>query len=149
MQILAISGSLRRHSNNTRLLRALREEAPEDVEITIWDGLKQLPHYDADDDVVPGPITVEAFRQLVRGLGADRVLAGEGDVLDAAVVDAAALAPGRRAPLRRAPTPAAEARCQARVPRPSRSEPGTPPSSARGSPGFESSREETCARKRY
>ena len=66
MQILAISGSLRRHSNNTRLLRALREEAPEDVEITIWDGLKQLPHYDADDDVVPGPITVEAFRQLVR-----------------------------------------------------------------------------------
>lgn len=87
--------------------------------------------------------------QLVRGLGADRVLAGEGDVLDAAVVDAAALAPGRRAPFRRAPTPAAEARCQARVPRPSRSEPGTPPSSARGSPGFESSREETCARKRY
>ena len=66
MQIVAISGSLRRHSNNTRLLRALCEEAPEDVEITIWDGLKQLPHYDADDDVVPGPPTVEAFRRLVR-----------------------------------------------------------------------------------
>ena len=66
MHVLAISGSLRRDSNNTRLLRALREEAPEGVEITIWDGLKQLPHYDADDDGVPGPPAVDAFRRLVR-----------------------------------------------------------------------------------
>ena len=66
MHVLAISGSLRRDSNNTRLLRALREEAPEGVEVTIWDGLKQLPHYDADDDGVPGPPAVDAFRRLVR-----------------------------------------------------------------------------------
>jgi len=66
VHVLAISGSLRRDSNNTRLLRALREEAPEGVEITIWDGLKQLPHYDADDDGVPGPPAVDAFRRLVR-----------------------------------------------------------------------------------
>ena len=66
MHVLAISGSLRRDSNNTRLLRALREEAPEGVEVTIWDGLKQLPHYDADDDGVPGQPAVDAFRRLVR-----------------------------------------------------------------------------------
>jgi chromate reductase len=66
MQVLAISGSLRAASNNTGLLRALREEAPEGVEVVIWDGLKDIPPYDADDDVVPGPVTVDAFRELVR-----------------------------------------------------------------------------------
>ncbi len=66
MHLLAVSGSLRRHSNNTRLLRALREEAPEGVEITLWDGLKEIPPYDADDDGVPGPPAVEEFRRLVR-----------------------------------------------------------------------------------
>jgi chromate reductase len=66
VRVLAISGSLRRDSNNTALLRALREEAPAGVEIEIWDDLKEIPPYDGDDDVVPGPPAVEAFRTLVR-----------------------------------------------------------------------------------
>ncbi|HEX3805453.1 MAG TPA: NAD(P)H-dependent oxidoreductase [Gaiellaceae bacterium] len=66
MRVLAISGSLRDASYNTALLRALREEAPEGVEIELWQGLKQIPPYDADDDVVPGPAEVEALRELVR-----------------------------------------------------------------------------------
>src|SRR6059058_51876 len=66
MRILAISGSLRRDSNNTALLRALRGEAPAGVEIELWHGLSEIPAYDADDDVVPGPDSVEAFRELVR-----------------------------------------------------------------------------------
>ncbi len=66
MRILAISGSLRDDSHNTALLRALREEAPEGVEVEIWQGLKVIPPYDQDDDVVPGPEAVEAFRELVR-----------------------------------------------------------------------------------
>jgi chromate reductase len=66
MRVLAISGSLRRDSNNTALLRALREEAPAGVEVEVWDGLKEIPPYDGDDDVVPGPPQVEAFRSLVR-----------------------------------------------------------------------------------
>jgi chromate reductase len=66
MRVLAISGSLRAASHNTALLRALREEAPEDVEIELYDGLKQVPPYDADDDLVPGPDAVEQFRSLVR-----------------------------------------------------------------------------------
>jgi chromate reductase len=66
VRILAISGSLRRDSNNTALLRALREEAPAGVAVEIWGGLKDIPPYDGDDDVVPGPAAVEAFRSLVR-----------------------------------------------------------------------------------
>jgi chromate reductase len=66
MRVLAISGSLRDASNNTALLRALREEAPVGVKIEIWTGLKEIPPYDQDDDVHPGPEQVEAFRSLVR-----------------------------------------------------------------------------------
>ena len=72
MRILAISGSLRDASYNTSLLRAAAEEAPEDVELVLWDGLKEIPPYDADDDLAPGPDTVEAFRDAVRE--ADAVL---------------------------------------------------------------------------
>jgi chromate reductase len=70
MRVLAISGSLRSGSNNTALLRALREEAPEGVEVELWHGLKEIPPYDADDDVVPGPAAVDAFRELVREVDA-------------------------------------------------------------------------------
>src|SRR3954464_3024295 len=70
MRILAISGSLREASNSTALLRALREEAPEGVTVEIWSRLKEIPPYDQDDDVVPGPASVEAFRELVREVDA-------------------------------------------------------------------------------
>jgi len=66
MRVLAISGSLRAGSNNTALLRALREEAPEGVDVKLWNGLREIPPYDGDLDVVPGPAPVEAFRDLVR-----------------------------------------------------------------------------------
>ena len=72
MKILAISGSLRSESHNTALLRAAAEEAPVGVEIELWQGLKEIPPYDADDDVVPGPATVDALRDAVRE--ADAVL---------------------------------------------------------------------------
>jgi chromate reductase len=67
MRILAVSGSLRSGSYNTGLLRALREEAPEGVEIELYDGLAAIPAYDADLDAVPGPDAVEALRDTVRG----------------------------------------------------------------------------------
>jgi chromate reductase, NAD(P)H dehydrogenase (quinone) len=66
MRVLAISGSLRRDSYNTALLRALAGEAPSGVEVEIWDGLKSIPPYDGDDDLEPGPAEVETFRRLVR-----------------------------------------------------------------------------------
>lgn len=72
MKVLAISGSLRQGSHNTRLLRALAEEAPADVDLELWGGLKAIPPYDADDDLPDGPAAVEAFRRAVRD--ADAVL---------------------------------------------------------------------------
>ena len=49
MKVLAISGSLRRDSLNTRLLRAAAELAPSGVEVELLDPsvLKELPLYDA------------------------------------------------------------------------------------------------------
>jgi len=72
MRILAISGSLRTGSHNTALLRAAAEEASEGVELVLWEGLKDIPAYDQDDDVVPGPAPVESLRDAVRE--ADAVL---------------------------------------------------------------------------
>ncbi|HZP73815.1 MAG TPA: NAD(P)H-dependent oxidoreductase [Gaiellaceae bacterium] len=70
MRVLAISGSLRDASNNTALLRALREDAPDGVVVELYGGLKSIPPYDADDDVVPGPPAVEELRALVRNADA-------------------------------------------------------------------------------
>jgi chromate reductase, NAD(P)H dehydrogenase (quinone) len=70
MRVLAISGSLRSDSNSTALLRALREEAPAGVDVEIWGGLKEIPPYDADDDIASGPATVEAFRGLIHEVDA-------------------------------------------------------------------------------
>jgi chromate reductase len=70
LRILAVSGALRSGSYNTGLLRALHEEAPDGVEIELWRGLAEIPAYDADEDLVPGPETVEALRALVRDVDA-------------------------------------------------------------------------------
>jgi chromate reductase len=57
-RVLGISGSLRRDSHNTSLLRAAAEAAGPDVELELYDGLKQVPPYDEDDDVHPRPPAV-------------------------------------------------------------------------------------------
>ena len=48
MRLLAISGSLRAGSYNTALARAAVDLAPSGVEVEVFDGLGQLPHFDAD-----------------------------------------------------------------------------------------------------
>jgi chromate reductase, NAD(P)H dehydrogenase (quinone) len=50
MKVLGISGSLRRDSHNTKLLRAAALLLPPGVELELWEGLKAVPPYDADDD---------------------------------------------------------------------------------------------------
>lgn len=51
MRILGISGSLRKDSHNTALLRAAAELLPPGVELELFDGLRDVPPYDADEDV--------------------------------------------------------------------------------------------------
>ena len=65
MRILAISGSLRRDSHNTRLLRLAAERAPAGVEIELWRGLKAIPPYDEDDDRDPALEPVAALRAQI------------------------------------------------------------------------------------
>jgi chromate reductase len=73
MKILAISGSLRSGSHNTVLLRAAAAAAPAGVEVELYEGLKEIPPYDADDDVPGGlPEPVRSFKDALGG--ADAVL---------------------------------------------------------------------------
>ena len=67
MKILAVSGSLRRESHNTQLLRAAIEAAPEGVEVELWDGLRDLPLYDQDLDTTE---PLESVRRLREAWGA-------------------------------------------------------------------------------
>ena len=60
MRILAISGSARRHSTNTALLRAVAAAAPEGVEVTVFDGVGRLPVFSPDLDGDP-PAEVRAY----------------------------------------------------------------------------------------
>ena len=81
MKVLAISGSLRRDSYNTKLLRAAEELFPPEVDFVIYPGMKEVPPYDEEDDVQPAPMAVAALRTAVGE--ADAVLQRE-DVIGAA-----------------------------------------------------------------
>lgn len=63
MRILAVSGSLRTDSHNTSLLRAAIDEAPEGVEVELWEGLGELPVYDQDLDADDPPEAVLRLRE--------------------------------------------------------------------------------------
>ena len=66
MSVLGISGSLRRDSHNTKLLRAaggVVEELGGDFEL--FDGLRSIPPYDEDDDVRNGPLAVAGLREAI------------------------------------------------------------------------------------
>jgi chromate reductase, NAD(P)H dehydrogenase (quinone) len=63
VRILGISGSLRRGSHNTDLLRAAARSLPPGVELEIYDGLAELPHYNEDLDVEPLPEAAARLRR--------------------------------------------------------------------------------------
>jgi chromate reductase len=65
MKVLGISGSLRRDSYNTKLLRTAEELLPAGVELELYQGLKAVPPYDEEDDVRPTPAAVAALRRAV------------------------------------------------------------------------------------
>jgi chromate reductase, NAD(P)H dehydrogenase (quinone) len=73
MKVLGISGSLRRDSHNTKLLREAARHAPEGVELEILDRelLRAVPPFDEDHESDP-PASVEEIRSLVSS--ADAVL---------------------------------------------------------------------------
>jgi chromate reductase, NAD(P)H dehydrogenase (quinone) len=65
MRILGISGSLRRDSHNTRLLRAAALALPPGVELELFDGLAAVPPYCEDADSEPAPEAVAHLRERI------------------------------------------------------------------------------------
>ncbi len=70
-RILGISGSVRRNSHNTALLRATAAVLPPGVEVVEFTGLKDIPIYDNDTEHQPPP-AVEKLREAIAA--ADAVL---------------------------------------------------------------------------
>jgi len=66
MQILAISGSLRAASANTNLLKAAAAMTPEEVTLSLYDGLGDLPPFNPDVDKDPLHAAVAEFRSQLR-----------------------------------------------------------------------------------
>jgi chromate reductase len=72
MKVLGISGSLRRDSYNSALLRAAAERLSAGVELVEYEGLAEIPPYDADAEEIGTPAVVAELREAVRE--ADAVL---------------------------------------------------------------------------
>ena len=70
-QVLGISGSLRKASFNSGLLRAAQEVSPEHMEITIFD-IKDLPFFNSDVEALGDPASVQSLKTAIRD--ADAVL---------------------------------------------------------------------------
>ena len=65
-----MSGSLRSASSNTAVLQGAAQLAPDGLEIRIWDGLGNLPHFNPDLDTEPPPAPVAEFRRALRAADA-------------------------------------------------------------------------------
>jgi chromate reductase len=65
LRILGISGSLRRGSHNTSLLRAAAKLLPPGVQLEAYEGLGDLPLYDPGRDIQPAEPSVARLRQAI------------------------------------------------------------------------------------
>lgn len=64
MKILALSGSLRERSYNTAALEALSKVAPEGVEISVFEGIRNLPLFNPDLEA-QRLVTVEKLKEAL------------------------------------------------------------------------------------
>ena len=65
MRVLGISGSLRSGSHNTNLLRVAAQVVSPPHELEIFNGLRDVPPYDADEDTDPAPEAVQRLRDAI------------------------------------------------------------------------------------
>jgi NAD(P)H-dependent FMN reductase len=71
-RILLISGSLRAESTNAAALRTAAEVGPPDVEIKLYEGMADLPHFNPDDDAEgaePHPAVATLRREIAAADG--------------------------------------------------------------------------------
>lgn len=65
MNFLAISGSTRKLSTNTAMLRAMSNIAPADHSISVFDRIGDLPVFSTDLETAPLPNSVQSFAELI------------------------------------------------------------------------------------
>lgn len=70
MRVLGISGSLRRESFNTKLLRAAGELLPADAAFELFDELEGVPPYNEDRDTDEAPLGAALLREAIAGADA-------------------------------------------------------------------------------
>jgi chromate reductase, NAD(P)H dehydrogenase (quinone) len=66
LYILGISGSLRKQSSNTTLLRAAQKLTPENVELILYQDLATLPHFNPDVEESTLPLAASKLRHHVK-----------------------------------------------------------------------------------
>jgi chromate reductase len=69
MRVLGISGSLRRDSHNTELLRAAAKLLPSGVEFELYEGLKDIPPFNEDEEH-NAPAAVHDLRERIGAVDA-------------------------------------------------------------------------------
>jgi NAD(P)H-dependent FMN reductase len=66
IKILAISGSTRKESSNLNLIKAIADLTSENFDITVFEGLATLPHFNPDLDNENVPREITDFRNQLR-----------------------------------------------------------------------------------
>jgi NAD(P)H-dependent FMN reductase len=64
-KILAITGSTRHHSSNYKILKFISEQTTDVLDLTIFEGIAQIPHFNPDLDTDSPPKKVAAFRTKI------------------------------------------------------------------------------------
>lgn len=64
-RILAISGSTRNNSSNERILKYIGKNYNQQIELSIFDGIDKLPHFNPGLDKEPLPQTIIDFRDQI------------------------------------------------------------------------------------
>ncbi len=64
--ILAISGSLRAKSTNLTVLEIIAEMFSDKINLTIYDNLANLPHFNPDLDTETPPLEIEIWRESIK-----------------------------------------------------------------------------------
>src|SRR5215510_6213982 len=77
IRVLGIVGSLGARSSNLTLLETAASVAPEGIEVVLYAGLGNLPHFDPDVDPDDAPSAVRALRQAIAASDAVLIAAPE------------------------------------------------------------------------
>ena len=64
-KILAISGSTKRPSSNESILKFIAASFQDQLEVEIYPGIEQLPHFNPDVDREDPPVVVQDFRRQI------------------------------------------------------------------------------------